>query len=101
MAAISALFPAAQKVELYHGGLYSTPVGTTKNIASPSDLPVRRLVRFHEQLSGRLLRELWSDPVTGAYQFNNLRAGTYFALFLDHTGQYGAQVEADIVLPIP
>lgn len=82
-------------------GPYSTPVGTTKNIVNPTDLPVRRRVRLHDQATGLLLREVWSDATTGQYQFHGLRAGAYFVIAFDHTGQYGAQVEADIVLPVP
>ena len=99
MAAIS--IGAVHLVDTFNGGPYSTPAGTTKNIGAPSDLPVRRRVRLHDQPTGQVVREVWSDPVTGQYQFHYLREGTYFVLVFDHTGQYGAQVEADIVLPVP
>ena len=82
-------------------GPYSTPVGTTKNIATPTDLPVRRRVRLHDQATGLLLREVWSDAVTGQYQFHGLPAGTYYVTAFDHTGQYNGEVVTGITLPTP
>ncbi|MCB4362690.1 hypothetical protein KIH07_03030 [Hydrogenophaga taeniospiralis] len=76
------------------------PAGTTKNFGTPNT-PVRRRVRLHDQPTGRLLRETWSDAVTGAYQFTALRAGTFYVAGFDHTGLYGGVIETDIVLPTP
>lgn len=70
--------------------------GTTKVIGSPDNLPVRRRVRLHEQRSGRLVREVWSDSATGAYTFVKLRAGTYYVVAFDHTGAYSGVIETDI-----
>lgn len=83
-----------------HSGPWSTPVGTTKNTGSPN-APVRRRVRLHDHPSGRLVREMWSDPVTGAYQFTGLRAGTYYVTAFDHTGEYNGEIMTDVVLPTP
>ena len=70
--------------------------GTTKNKATPSDLPVARRVRLHEQISGRLVRETWSDATTGAYTFAGLRQTLYYVTAFDHTGTYGGVIETDV-----
>ena len=74
--------------------------GTTKNKATPSDLPVARRVRLHEQSSGRLVRETWSDATTGAYSFTGLRLTTYYVVSFDHTGGFGGVI-ADNLTPEP
>lgn len=75
--------------------------GTTKNTGTP-DTPVRRRVRLHSQLSGLPLREVWSEATTGAYAFNNLRAGTFYVTAFDHTGQYSGVIETDVMSePMP
>lgn len=74
------------------GGLLRI-VGSVKNTP---DMPVRRRVRLHEQRSGRVVREVWSDPVTGAYAFDCLAAGTYYVTSFDHTGTYGGVIETDV-----
>jgi hypothetical protein len=82
-------------------GPYNLPVGSTKNKDTPTDLPVRRRVRLFDQQSGRLLRELWSNAETGAYQFKFVRGGTFFVIAFDHTLTYGAEAESDIQVPAP
>ena len=67
--------------------------GTTKNTPAT---PVRRRVRLHEQSSGRIVRETWSDATTGAYTFHNLRLTKYYITYFDHTNQYQAIVVADV-----
>jgi hypothetical protein len=82
------------------GGPFSIS-GTTENIGTPDDTPVGRRVRLHDQRSGRVVREVWSDRVTGAYTFPNLRAGTFYVTAFDHTGQYNGEIQSDVVLPMP
>ena len=74
--------------------------GTTKNKAMPSDIPVARRVRLHEQSSGRLVRETWSDATTGAYSFTGLRLTAYYVVSFDHTGAFGGVI-ADNLTPEP
>jgi len=81
--------------DVVNGGVFRI-TGTTKNTATPVPVPVSRRVRLHVQDSGRLLRQVWSDPVTGAYAFEGLRANKYFVLAFDHTGLYGGEVETDV-----
>lgn len=69
--------------------------GTTKNTGTP-ELPVRRRVRLHDQPSGRVVREVWSDATTGAYTFDRIRMGTYYVTAFDHTGQFSGVIETDV-----
>lgn len=82
--------------ETFDGGEFQI-VGTTKNTGTPPT-PVRRRVRLHEQSSGRIVRETWSDATTGAYTFAGLRLTVYYVVGFDHTGQY-AGVLADNLTP--
>jgi hypothetical protein len=70
--------------------------GTTKNTGTPPT-PVRRRVRLHEQSSGRIVRETWSDATTGAYSFTGLRLTAYYVTGFDHTGQYSGVIETDVI----
>jgi hypothetical protein len=76
------------------GGLFRI-TGTTSNTGTPT-VPVRRRVRLHDQPSGRVIREVWSNATTGAYSFDNIRQGTYYVTAFDHTGQYGGVIETDL-----
>jgi hypothetical protein len=74
--------------------------GTTKIKGTP-DAPVSRKVRLFDVRTGLIIRETWSDPVTGAYAFTGLDpARDYLALAHDHTRQYNAVV-ADRLTPEP
>jgi hypothetical protein len=70
--------------------------GTTSNTGTPT-VPVRRRVRLHDQPSGRAIREVWSDAVTGAYSFPRIRMGLFYVTSFDHTGQYNGVIETDLV----
>ncbi|MDZ4282824.1 MAG: hypothetical protein U1C04_18920 [Hydrogenophaga sp.] len=71
--------------------------GTTKTIGLPLNLPVRRRVRLHRQITGRPVREVWSDAATGSYSFDNLPPDIYYVAAFDHTGLYGGVIETDVV----
>lgn len=101
MAAVVSPIVISSVHEVGLSGPYSTPAGTTKNTGTPSNTPVRRRVRLHDQPSGRALREVWSDAATGAYTFANIRAGLFFVMTLDHTGVYNGEITTDIVVPAP
>jgi nicotinamide riboside kinase len=85
---------------LYSSGPHDTPLGTTKVTGSPAT-PVRRFVRLHNQETGKLIREQWSNAVTGQYQFRHLAAGRYYVVAFDHTGAYNGEIATDVVLPTP
>lgn len=77
------------------GGAYHVP--GTVGIDSTPDIPVHRKVRLFCTRSGRLVREMWSDPITGAYRFDHLRIGPWTVMSHDYTGNYNA-VAADNIL---
>ena len=73
--------------------------GTVKEKASPSDKPVRRRVRLYREPDGRLIRTVWSDPVTGAYEFYGIPMDArYTVVSHDYNALYRA-VLADNLAP--
>jgi len=62
--------------------------------------PVSRRVRLCDQRSGRLVREQWSDPVTGLVTFEQLREGPWVLYSLDHTGEFEAVAISDRVATV-
>lgn len=92
----SVLFRRTPLLQVAHAGVYRIPPGTVKKDGTP-DVPVRRRVRLVDQVTGRFIRETWSDAVTGAYVFNYIAPGVYTVYALDHTGEYGGTIETDIV----
>jgi len=75
--------------------------GVTRKESAPDVFvvyPYRR-VRLLERQTGRLIREMWSDPVTGAYAFEKLKLREYILLTDDHARFYNA-VAADAIVPV-
>lgn len=81
-------------------GADSGPLSISGTVAidDTPDIPVRRRVRLHDKTTGRLVRETWSDPVTGAYAFEKLRDGLYYVTAFDHTGNHNAVIK-DAIRP--
>lgn len=77
-----------------------TITGNTKNTGTPN-APVRRRVRLHEQSSGRIVRETWSDAVTGVYSFIGLRLTHYYITAFDYTGTYNGVIKSDVTPELP
>jgi hypothetical protein len=73
--------------------------GTVKNTGLP-DFPVYRRLRLHLSQSGAVIDDVFSDPITGDYQFRYLKYGSYYVVSFDHTGQYNGVIATDIY-PIP
>lgn len=94
-----ALIFSARKVGVtYAGGSYaglSRIVGTTKVTGTP-DAPVRRRVRLHLQATGAVVRDAWSDPTSGAYEFGWIKVETYYVVAFDHTLQFNGVIESDV-----
>ncbi len=51
-------------------------------------VPGARKVRLHTLKNGRLVRETWSHPVTGAYRFERLRDQPYYVWSEDYMRVY-------------
>ena len=91
------LIPAqGGNADFFDGGNYRI-TGTVKEKGTPNT-PLHRRVLLCDQPSGRVVRSAWSDSVTGAYAFMNVRMGTFFVISFDHTGAYRAVV-ADGQIP--
>lgn len=80
----------------FDSGLFKI-IGTTKITGTPAS-PVRVRVSLHDQLSGRLIRGQWSDPLTGGYSFTNIRNGSFYVVAFDHLKNYRAVI-ADQLVP--
>jgi hypothetical protein len=66
--------------------------GTVKLKATPANTPLRRRVRLHNQRTGALVRETWSDSTTGTYSFAAIKAGLYYVVSFDHTNTHAAVI---------
>lgn len=74
-------------------------VGTVKEKNTPANTPLKRRVVLLSMPGSRAMRETWSDPVTGAYEFKEIAVDrTYTVLAYDHTGVYRGVV-ADNLTP--
>lgn len=70
-----------------------TITGTVKEKAIPSNLPLSRKVRLMRERDGKCVREMWSDPVTGAWAFTGLDLSqAYTAVAWDYEHTYRATI---------
>lgn len=84
--------------DINHGGR-GIITGTVKRDASPVNMPLRRRVRLHRDVDGRMIRETWSDATTGDYLFSDINpALKYTVISYDHERNYRAVV-ADNITP--
>ncbi len=71
---------------------------TVKEKGTPN-IPLRRRVRLVRQRDGRVVREQWSDPVTGDYDFKYVdELQTYTVLSYDHTLNFRAVIADGLTL---
>lgn len=72
-------------------------IAGTVNVDSTPDYPVWRRVRLFAKRDGRLVREQWSNPETGAYSFDYINSALeYVVIAHDHTGVFNAEVRDSI-----
>lgn len=83
-------------IDVQDGGNYKV-TGTTK-VVGPPQTPIRVKVWLCDRLSGRVVREAWSDAATGAYSFERVRVGPFYVVSFDHTGTFNAVI-ADRPVP--
>lgn len=80
------------RYDVDHFGPYKI-VGTVKEYNTPTNVPLKRQVFLLRGNDMKLIRSIWSDPVTGAYEFLNLsRRHTYTVVAVDYTNNYRAVI---------
>lgn len=57
--------------------------------------PEPRRVRLCDQVSGRAVREQWSDATTGEVDFQYIRQGPWLLYAMDHTYEHEAVAISD------
>ncbi len=96
----AALNSSPQATDLEDWGAFRI-TGTVKEKSTPTNTPLKRRVRLHHEPSGRMVRETWSDAITGAYAFDYIKGDqTYFVVAFDHPHNYRAVI-ADNMTPEP
>ena len=93
--AMSVPGPFYRSVDLQDGG--TGCVSGTVMVDSTPDYPVWRRLRLFCERDGRLVREVWSDPGTGAYTFDSISlALTYTVVAYDHTGYFNGEIRTGV-----
>ena len=64
-------------------------------VVTINNIPMQCKVRLFDQISGRLVREVYSDPVTGICVFPYIRSGNWFVSVYDHNKIYNSDVKSD------
>lgn len=68
-------------------------IGRVRGTITVKGVPASRRVRLVREKDGLTVREVWSDPTTGAYAFNRVdELQTYTVLAYDHTNTWPAEV---------
>lgn len=85
-------------LDIYDGG-QGRITGTVKEKNTPANTPLKRRVVLLSMPGSRAIRETWSDPVTGVYEFTDVAMDrVYTVVSYDHTGIYRGVV-ADNLQP--
>jgi hypothetical protein len=86
----------ARSIDAYDGG-----PGRVAGTVTVAGMPAVRRVRLFDRISGRLLRETWSDEA-GAYQFDNVALDrAYTVVSLDHTLVNNAVIADNVFAEVP
>lgn len=81
--------------DVVYGG-NGTISATVKIKNTPTNTPVSRRVRLYLTKSMVLIAEVWSDPLTGAYTFNNIAQGRDYTVISYDYQQLFRAVGADL-----
>lgn len=73
--------------------------GTTETKGTPSNVPAKSRVLLLHQRSRLLVRETWSDPVTGEFSFEGLDVQQEFLALAEDAGGNFAAVAAQRLVP--
>lgn len=94
-AVISAQLP---QLDIYDAGR-GRVIGTVKEKSTPTNVPLKRRVVLLSMPGSRAIRETWSDPASGVYEFREIAMDRrYTVISYDHTGVYRGVV-ADNLSP--
>ena len=80
--------------EAFNSGIYRIAGTVTIN-----SVLGRRKIRLLNKITGAIIKEVWSDPVTGVFTFNNLKLQSYIVLSEDSDNTRNAIVY-DNILPV-
>jgi len=84
-------------LDIYDGGR-GRVTGTVKEKNTPTNTPLKRRVVLLSMPGSRAIRETWSDPVTGVYEFTDVAMDrVYTVVSYDHTGVYRGVVADNLV----
>ena len=100
VAGFTQVFSAATppQLDIYDAGR-GRITGTVKEKNTPANTPLKRRVVLLSMPGSRAIRETWSDPVTGVYEFTEVATDRVYAVVsYDHTGIYRGVV-ADHLTP--
>lgn len=79
---------------VYHNPWCSGPYRIIEVVTEMLSPQGGRRTRLCDQISGRCIREQWSDPVTGEVDFPDIRQGPWVLYALDHTAAPTFEAEA-------
>lgn len=89
---------STQKDYSYEGGR-GLITDTVKTKATPANIPTHCKVRLVRDIDGKVLRETWTDPVTGVYRFDYFdETFTYTVIAIHPLGSFRAVI-ADRLTP--
>ena len=78
--------------DAYNGGVGNI-IGTVKEKNTPANTPLHRRVLLVDEASRITIRETWSDPITGAFEFRGVKQGVkYSTISYDHLHNYRAVI---------
>lgn len=84
--------------DVYHGGR-GLIRSTVKRKNTPADTPLRRRVDLIDERSRLTIRTMWSDAVTGNYEFLGVREDlVYSVVAWDHLHTYRAEMADNLTL---
>ncbi|MFD2756215.1 hypothetical protein [Comamonas terrae] len=73
--------------------------GTVKRKDQPANVPLKRRVRLVRERDGLVMREIWSDPITGEYDFRYIdELQTWTVIAYDYEHNFRAVI-ADNITP--
>jgi hypothetical protein len=60
------------------------------------DNPTKAKIILFDQPSNRVVRQTFSDPITGYFEFSYIRNGMFYAIAQDLTGTYNGEIFTDL-----